>query len=81
MFIREGTPPIFPSAVFQFFMAVGTKLLVVKSPEPEPEPEPDSLSDQSVSKPWPVYCSSVSLPHQNRSGSFLAWVREASLSP
>lgn len=74
MLISEGTPPIFPSAVFQFFMVDETKLLAPKSLEPE------SREAQSVSRPWLVYCCSVSLPHQNRSGSFLAWVRAASLS-
>lgn len=74
VFISEGTPPILPSAVVQFFMAVASKLPVPKSPEPE------SFEDQSVSRPWPVYCCSVSLPHQNRSGSFWAWVSAESLS-
>ena len=49
VFISDGRPPIWPSAVFQFSIADGTKLSALKSPE---------LSvirfDQSTSRPCEV---------------------------
>lgn len=76
MFISDGSPPIWPSAVFQFSIAEPTNLSALKSPSPS-----EIRFVQSTSRPCEVYCCSVSLPHQNRSGSFFAWVSDASLSP